>query len=330
MQSEDLHRVIELATLAPSLHNSQPWRFVADGDVIDVYADRGRLVKVIDPTGRQLAVSCGGALLLARLGVRAQGRHCALELLPDPSNEDHLARLTVGGAEPATSDEQALVAAASVRHSHRGAFDPRPLPAGLVDALRAAAAAEDGWLHVVARREDLVALAVLLERAEQTEQHDPAYVEELRRWVRDAATSEDGLPASVVDAGAAGERATPVSLRDFAPQDEDAADRAPASDGPPPEVERPLIVVLGTDRDDPQSWLVAGMAMLRVLLRAAVDGVQASLLGPVIDLPSTRALLRSELGLVGHPQMLLRMGYAGEIAGTGRRPVAAVLTEGSG
>lgn len=326
MKSADLHSVVELATLAPSLHNSQPWRFVANGDVIDVYADRERLVEVVDPTGRQLIVSCGGALVLARLGVRALGRRCDMELRPDAANVDHLARITVGGAEATTPEERALADAARVRHSHRGAFDPRPIPPELIEALRAAAAAEEAWLHVIERQGDLVALSVLLERAELTERQDPAYAEELHRWIRDTRSSEDGLPRDVVTPDA-GVRATPVGIRNFAP---DAGEPAAAvsDDAPPPVVERPLIVVLGTDSDGPRSWLLAGMALVHLLLKAAVDGVQASLLGPVIDVPSIRATLRTELGLVGHPQMMLRMGYAGETARTGRRPVTAVLTEG--
>ena len=65
--------------------------------------------------------------------------------------------------------------------------------------------------------------------------------------------------------------------------------------------------------DDNTSWLLAGRALGWLLLRAAVDGASAQPLGPAIDLPDSRAALRRELSLVGHPQFLLRVGY-----GTGR------------
>ncbi|MEO8888453.1 MAG: nitroreductase, partial [Jatrophihabitantaceae bacterium] len=54
-----LHRAVARATLAPSIHNTQPWRFVVRPDRLDVYRDRQRGVSVVDPNGRQLVISCG-------------------------------------------------------------------------------------------------------------------------------------------------------------------------------------------------------------------------------------------------------------------------------
>lgn len=323
MDSSELRRVVELGTLAPSLHNSQPWRFVADGDHIDLYADRARAVPVVDPTGRQLIVSCGAALLHARLGVRILGRSCDVALLPDSSDPDLLARLTAGAGEPVTQEERTLAHAATSRYTHRGAFDLQPLPAAVVDSLRSAAVAEGAWLHPVARRDDLVTVNVLLNRAETIEQQDPAYWAELRSWVRRDETTGDGIPVAALPPDAR-ESGTPVPLRQFTPGSDKPA--GSAAEDPPP-VEHPLVVVIGTDGDDAAAWLTAGMALGRVLLRAAAAGVQASPLGPGVDLASVRTGLRSALGLVGYPQMLLRMGYARGARLTERRPVDSVLTQ---
>jgi hypothetical protein len=85
---------------------------------------------------------------------------------------------------------------------------------------------------------------------------------------------------------------------------------------------------MGTEDDDRYSWLLAGRALGRVLLHATAAGVAASPLTQALDWPATRTRMQSRLSLVGHPQMLLRMGYAPEAAGkavSGRRPVADVL-----
>ena len=79
---------------------------------------------------------------------------------------------------------------------------------------------------------------------------------------------------------------------------------------------------MGTEGDDRYAWLLAGRALGRVLLHATVAGVAASPLTQALDWPATRTRLQSRLSLVGHPQMLLRMGYAPEAAG--RRSAAAV------
>jgi hypothetical protein len=120
-------------------------------------------------------------------------------------------------------------------------------------------------------------------------------------------------------------------IRDFVVGSREHADFLPPGDpdAPPPEVERPAVLLMGTDEDDRDDWLAAGRALGRVLLLATVEGLAASPLTQALDWPSTRTRLQSRLALVGHPQMLLRMGYPPEIpsgAVSGRREVEEVLT----
>ena len=78
----------------------------------------------------------------------------------------------------------------------------------------------------------------------------------------------------------------------------------------PPAVERPLALVLGTQQDTATDWLRAGEALMALLLHGTVEGVQAQPLGQVVDQEWSRARLGAALGVVGHPQMVLRVGYA--------------------
>jgi nitroreductase len=90
---------------------------------------------------------------------------------------------------------------------------------------------------------------------------------------------------------------------------------------------------MGTMNDDRYAWLLAGRALGRLLLHATAEGLAASPLTQALDWPATRQRMRSQLSLVGHPQMLLRMGYpTTPDAGTpsGRRPVEDVLRYESG
>lgn len=54
-----VERAVRLAARAPSLHNSQPWRWRVDGDLLDLYPVDERLVPATDRSGRQLLISCG-------------------------------------------------------------------------------------------------------------------------------------------------------------------------------------------------------------------------------------------------------------------------------
>jgi hypothetical protein len=319
ISTEQLRAVIEQATLAPSIHNSQPWRFAAADGCIDVYADRSRNLPVVDPNGRQLLISCGGAVFYARLAIRAAGYAVATELMPTPTDRDHLARLTVGSATPTTADEQALVDAIPHRHTNRSPFADRAVPTALIADLAARASAEGAWLRLIEQSSDQMATVVLLSHADEAQRMDPAYRAELDSWLRFDANSTDGVPATAVphvEPGA--ERRSAFTLRDFDLHGEGAL---PIHGQ---QVERPVVVLLGTDGDGPADWLRAGQALAHVLLRATSDGVSASPLNQVIDIPALRAQLRAQLHLMGFPQMLLRMGYGPEAEVTPRRPVEDV------
>jgi hypothetical protein len=87
---------VRTAALAPSLHNSQPWRFrLVDGGV-EVHADRTRQLEVLDPSGRELLVSVGAAVFTLRLAIRCEGRIPAVEIFPDPARPDLVALVRPG------------------------------------------------------------------------------------------------------------------------------------------------------------------------------------------------------------------------------------------
>jgi hypothetical protein len=197
-----------------------------------------------------------------------------------------------------------------------------------VTELRHAAEVEGCWLRIVDGADESIAVAALLARADEMERADPAYIAELRRWTDRAADSNEGVPASAIPDVAPAERGSIYRLRDFVADRESSSTRA----AEPPPVERPLVVVLGTRDDDVASWLAAGQGLGRLLLTAQRDGVAASPMTQPLEVPGTRARLATELGVVGHPQMIIRLGYAGENAGGGaatakpRRPVEQIIT----
>ena len=97
------------ATAAPSLHNSQPWRFIVSGAQIDLYADPGRQLREVDPTGRQLLISCGAALFNLRLAAGHLGLEPKVRVLPDPTQPTLVARATISGHRMAPGAVRAAV-----------------------------------------------------------------------------------------------------------------------------------------------------------------------------------------------------------------------------
>lgn len=328
MEQQVARDIVEQATRAPSIHNTQPWRFVSrtetgtETGTLELWTDPSRGLEVLDPTGRGRHISCGAALLHARLAAAGAGYAATVTVLPDPAEPTHLADLELHAAQSgaAQGEESDLVAAIATRHTSREPFSNRPVPEETVRELRQAAAAEGAWLRIIDTPEDATAVAVLLAHADEVQAADPAYVDELRKWTQ-RGDSGDGIPSSAVPLTAPTERGSNYRLRDF------VADREPDADSPhePPPVERPLVAVLGTTDDDVRSWIAAGQALGRLLLTATAHGVTASPLTQALEIPATRAQLASELGVIGHPQMLLRLGYGSSGAQTPRRPIEDVL-----
>ncbi|MBL7492515.1 nitroreductase [Frankia sp. AgB1.9] len=339
ISAAQVQAAVESAGLAPSIHNSQPWKWRLRGDTLELSADLSRALPVIDPDHRQLLVSCGAALLNGWLSLRAAGLDVEVAELPDGPDisTGRLATLQVLGNRPPTEDESRLAAAITQRHTDRRPFGPGAVPADEIRELRHAAEAEGCWLSVLTGEDARVELAVLLARADWFEHHDPHYLAELATWTRTDPDAVDGITWATADPGAKPQYAE-FPLRDFTggagagpgPGATGAgagrADAGPALDD---RVEHPEALVLGTDADGPADRLRAGRALGRVLLAATTAGLGTSPLGQAVDIEATRTLVRSATGGAGHAQMILRAGYPDRsvppLTPTKRRPVSEVL-----
>jgi nitroreductase len=320
--------VVEAAIRAPSVHNTQPWRFVAHDNVVELWDDPSRGLPVLDPDARARLISCGAALALAEVAAADLGVSTRTTLLPDTHAIEHLADLWLDGPHTPDAAQRALAGAIGRRHTERGPFDESAdLPPETVRALAEAVQANGCWLRVVESPEDAAAVTVLLARADDVLSRDPAYRDELRQWTGRAPDSPDGIPASAVPSEAPAERGSSYRLRDF---DADREDHGPRWAGEPPRPEHPLVLVIGTAADDRAAWISAGQALGRLLLTATTRGLAASPMTQALEVQDTRVRLAHELGLVGHPQVVLRVGLAapGSTAAVGhanRRSVTEVL-----
>jgi hypothetical protein len=164
VEEQDWTRVVGAATRAPSIHNTQPWRFVATPDRLDVFLDRDQALPVLDPTGRQQVISCGSAIEFAVVALSAAGYD------GDP---DHLATIEVTGAREPSDEDHALAQTIQRRHTVRAAFQPRSVPTELVDRLQQEAGDYDTWVKPITRSEEEVATVFLISRAEEMEQGVP-------------------------------------------------------------------------------------------------------------------------------------------------------------
>jgi hypothetical protein len=319
---DDAAFVVGEAVWAPSVHNTQPWWFADDGRELSLYADDRRHLTVADPGGREMMISCGAALLTARLALRALGYIPQTRVLPDPAQPLLIARLGWPRTAAPADYELQLFDRVRQRRTHRGGFDPLPLSPALLAVLRAGARRDGAALHVIADAGDRAVLAAAVQTAEQAVRLDGRRARELAAWVAPPGSArDDGLPATSYPARPM--RTFPhFPGRDFAhgrgwglaPTSAHASARSAG-----------VVCLLTTPDDRPADWVNAGQALQRILLTCATDGVAAALHSQPFELPPMRHFIRAQLGNGSHPQLLLRLGTVIQTAVSVRRPPGSVL-----
>jgi hypothetical protein len=308
------------ATIAPSVHNTQPWRFVVDGGVLELHADPTRQLRVLDPMRRQLVISCGCALFNARVALAAKGYDAVVQRFPLPDKPNLLARVRLPAVAADWLPLAALEEHIDRRQTNRRRFEDEAVSPEAVYEFERAANAEDSALFVIKEPQHRLITATLSQQADAIENSDPAYRAELRAWTSEDPQRRDGVPALAVphvDAGSGDE----VPIRDFDTRGMGWLPTQTQSSM------RQCLLLLGSQADDVQAWLRAGEALQRIWLEATRRNYVASPLTQVIEIPTTRAQLRAELNLPMHPHMLLRVGRAAATPASRRRLLSEVMTE---
>ncbi|MFG1911507.1 Acg family FMN-binding oxidoreductase [Kribbella sp. NPDC048928] len=309
----DRQELIRLVVAAPSMHNTQPWRFRFRGWTVEVHRDRERELPAEDPERRMLFVTLGAAIFNLRVAAASLGYGSQVHQLRDRRQPDLVAEAALGGRP----DEALAVLAPAILHrrTNREPFTEQRVPAEVRQRLEDAARIETAELQWLDRPSRRWWLQMATNEANAADEGSNTRMAERRRWVggdRDV----DGVPSSVLGPLPAGGT---TAVRDLAATPEDA--RRIVAD-----FERePQMAVLATRHDGPLEWLRAGQAMERILLEATAHGVATSLLNQVIEHAALRWQVNDPLGPWRRPQAVIRFGYGPNVPPTPRRPIAEVL-----
>ncbi|ETB11785.1 NAD(P)H nitroreductase [Mycobacterium avium subsp. paratuberculosis 08-8281] len=290
-----IRTVLALASRAPSVHNTQPWRWLVGQESLHLYADGGRQLPNTDPDGRDLILSCGAALHHCVVGFAAVGWQARVTRLPNPADPDHLAAIELSGgtADPV---DIALAAAIPRRRTDRRHYSSWPVPVGDI-ALMAARAARNGV--TLCQVEDADKLHEIVKQS-VWDHMNRDYLVELAAWSgRYAAVA--GVPARNTPKSDPGAK---IPGRLFAgpmlamPSGSSAAE------------DNSVLLALGTRGDDRLARLRAGEATSMVLLTATSMGLASCPVTEPLEVADTREAVRAEIfGGSNYPQMLLRIGW---------------------
>jgi nitroreductase len=295
-----LTTAVAAAGLAPSIHNTQPWRWHLSGDSLDLHLEPSRLLPVADPDTRLATLSCGAALHHARVSLAAQGWRATVTRIPDPARPEHLAHLRVDG--PAPVPVEALTARRAhtieLRHTDRRPQTGPPIGPEDIDTIVTAVEAEGSSLHIL-RPDQVIDLATAADHAHRTELHEARWQVELAYWTGGARPAGTGIPDATIPAKPP---QTTVPGRDFGHYGD-----LPISEG---HDRSAVFAILYGHGDQPQDWLHAGEALSAAWLTATEIGVSLLPLSATIEMTSTRQAMRVLLSSVGYPYLVLRLGTA--------------------
>lgn len=283
---------------APSVFNTQPWKWHLSGDLLELSSDPDRRLGVTDPEGRLLLLSCGGALHHARLTLAAQGWHADVKYLPDERHPDLLARIQVIGPAPADPAAARLADAIIRRRTDRRTFGERTVSEETLKRLQRQVESQGAHLYLVP--DDRVPeLAVAVDEAADVEYFDPAYRTELTRWTHRPAWTGDGVPPSTAVTPALRR----VPARNLLPDGSPGLLAGAGGD------EGAAYVVLFGASDRPIDLLRGGEAMSALLLLATAEGVSTAPISEAVEIAWPRHLLARLLSGAGEPYLIVRLGY---------------------
>ena len=294
---EIVRGAVALATRAPSIHNSQPWRWQISGQTVHLYADTSRWLPATDADGRDLVISCGAALHHLRAALAAAGVRTSVQRLPDAAAKEHLAAVEMH-AGVTTDADRAYASRIPQRCTDRRPFGDWPVPDAFLQQLTRAASDQGAILRVIDDDWVRAELIAAIHQAAAAQAEMPEYRAELAAW-SGRRSGRSGVPAANLPS----EPSTRVeTTREFSPGDlEIAAGQEP---------DRAVLAVLGTASDDTLSQLRAGEALSAVLLEATALGLASCPLSQPLEIGSTKRLLRDRVldGTLS-PQLVLRLGW---------------------
>ncbi|HTI75266.1 MAG TPA: NAD(P)H nitroreductase [Mycobacterium sp.] len=321
VDSKVIRDAVRLSCRAPSLHNSQPWRWVLDGAALHLFADQGRVVRAADTSGREALIACGALLDHFRVAMAAAGYTANVDRFPNPNNRLHIASIDFTPMELVTDGHRRRAAAILQRRTDRLPF-AAPTDWDAIESTLGTTVASDRVRMDVVPDALRPQLAEASQLTESLRLYDSSYHAELEWWTATFEFSE-GIPHSSLVSAAESDR---VDVGRAFPVTHHRERRSEVDE------DHAKVVVLSTYDDTPHSVLRCGELLSAVLLDATMIGLATCTLTHITELPASREIVA---GLIGHssqditPQVLIRVGRAPSIEDvpppTPRRPVDQVF-----
>lgn len=316
--SEKVNFWLRYGVLAPSAHNTQPWRVELEGEKLKVYRDPAHMLQAGDPTLRETTLGIGAfieniAVAADHWGYRASIDHLAL------TTEELLQAVLSFESTGQPGLPAGLFAGLTQRHTNRGHYDSQSLPDELLTELRSLPLEFGVTIFLLTDQSARSQVADLVRQGTHIGLSMRAMREELAELTHTVAEARpDGMLMEAMIEN------PPVQLspKEWLLQHFDTT--AESQYWGEAFALSPLHCIVATELDGPQAWLAAGRSMERLLLTAAAQGLTSSISAAPIEIPTLAPQLRQLIDSTYRPQVLFRLGRPTQpdfTYLTGRRPL---------
>lgn len=311
--------LIRLATLAANGHNAQPWKFRIDDGSVKILPDLARRTQVVDPDDHHLYISLGCAAENLLIAARARGRSPEFRV---SNGSDTKIEIALKRGSVRTSP---LFSAIPSRQSTRSIYNGRPVSPADLELLKSSSKEKGVSVEILTEPRDREAVLEFVVAGNSAQMDDPAFVAELRQWLRfspsQALASKDGLFSACSGNPIVPEWMGEPVFRAFftkASENDKYRDHIRSSAG---------IAVFAGDRENPEHWIKVGRSFQRFALQATALGIRTAHINQPVEVSKVRPEFARWLGIPdSRPDLIVRFGYARALPMSLRRPVDRLIS----
>jgi hypothetical protein len=316
-EAEMIKQAVILACRAPSLHNSQPWQWVAGPGALQLFLNPNRVL-AYDQSQREALIGCGAVLDHLRVAMAAAGWTTHINRFPDQGDPNHLASLEFTPMRQVTDDDRRRADGILARRTDRLPFNGPTDWDAFEPALR-------NVVHADAVRVDVLPddlrpqLAEASQIATSSRLYDSAYHVEIGWWTGQFRMF-DGMPHTSLVSAVESDR---VDVGRYFPVTDRGNRRIEIPE------DRAKLLLLSSDTDSRADALASGEALSAVLLECTMACLATCTLTHITEVRATRELVTALMGYDKQPQVLIRVGAVPVVETlppvTPRRPFADVF-----
>ncbi len=300
-QEEQLKFLLNYAIMAPSTHNTQPWKFKIETNKIHIFVAPDRALPISDPTKRQAFLSLG--TVITNLEIAAKHLGFSVEKSEFPGSDQNLvATISLTKANPEPND---LFAAIKDRLSNRSEYNKKPVESGLVEKIKQLNSDSELELKVITEEHTIDEISDLIFEGTQQMMAYKEFREELSEWLRHNFTNKsDGMPGSTLGMDNIQSVIAPFLIHEYdlgkgqSPADQNLVKSSSA------------VVVIGSKNDEPKSWVKVGELYEKIVLLATQNGLSNATMASLIELGDLHKRLAELIQTKFRPQMFFRLGYS--------------------